>query len=93
VRRGHARIIIQQATLPMSLADFDAAEDLFADIIAHTFARENPQLFGLSRPQAEHIEIAGPAAAPAGVGVAPAPNAAGSAHWSVEQGADEPPHP
>ena len=84
MRRGHARIRIVEAHAEVTAEAFAAAQDLFAELIALTFARENPQLFGLNISGDDESKSAGVPAAAAEVGSAPLPSAGAPAKWSVE---------
>jgi len=60
LRRGHVRIRIVESDSAITHEEFAEAVDLFAEIIAHTFACENPELLGLVQRKEEDAEYAGP---------------------------------
>jgi len=60
LRRGHARIRIVEAHAEVTAEAFAAAQDIFAELIALTFASENPELLGLVQRKEEDAEYAGP---------------------------------
>lgn len=62
MRPGHARIRIAEAETELTPEAFSAALDLFAELIACTFANENPHLFHSPRAEAEMTDIAGASA-------------------------------
>jgi len=59
--------------------------DLFAELIARAFTRQNPRLFRLHAPPKQDSDSAGASAAAAEVGSTPLPNAGASA--TTERGA------
>jgi hypothetical protein len=53
-------IRVSEANDPMTPEALAAAQDLFAEIIARTFAREHPELLGFVQRKEEDAEYAGP---------------------------------
>lgn len=85
MRRGHARIRIVEARTELTAEAFAAAQDLFAELIALTFAREHPHLFGLDVPPKQDSDSAGSPLTARAEAAAPAARSDAPASMELEQ--------